>query len=132
MIQAKELRIGNWFQYFSKEYSSGAIYGTIESIYEEGVNVYASSSYDTAYLECERKFIDMHPIPLTPEILEKAGFELFPWGWVKKSSKDFGVRLTVKSFMYEVSGNNPVCLDYLHQLQNLYFSLTGEELNVQL
>jgi hypothetical protein len=71
-------------------------------------------------------------IPLTPEILEKAGFQLFPWGWIKKSKTDFGVRLQVHSFAYEVSGNNPVKLTYLHQLQNLYFALTGEELNVNL
>lgn len=74
------------------------------------------------------KLTDYLPINLMREILIKFGFEAFPWGWVKKSKSDFGVRLRLTSFSYEVSGNNPVSLKYVHQLQNLYFALTGEEL----
>jgi len=71
---------------------------------------------------------ELSPIVLTPEILKKCEFEIYPWGWVKKSSHDFGIRLNLQTFYYAVSGNNPVRLKYLHQLQNLYYVLTGEEL----
>jgi len=80
---------------------------------------------------------DLEPIPLTPEILEKCGFE-------KNEDGDDG-------YYYDLSANGilfiegdkkgycEVFLDmieevrvrYLHQLQNLYFSLTGQELNVK-
>jgi hypothetical protein len=73
---------------------------------------------------------EIHPIPLTKEILLKCGFEILPWGYVKKSSMDFGIRLNLKTFNYEVSGNNSVKIQYLHQLQNLYFALTNEELKI--
>lgn len=108
-MKAEELRIGNWV-------------------------INGSGSYTTVdQMDFEQwTFDNMKPIPLTPEILGKCGFELFPWGWVKKSSNDFGIRLQVHSFSYEVSGNNPVKIKYLHQLQNLYFALTGEELEIKL
>lgn len=68
------------------------------------------------------------PIELTEEILLKCGFE-------EKNSileKD-GIRLFKIRDLY-FRGNFPIKADvrYLHQLQNLYFALTGEELNVQL
>lgn len=80
------------------------------------------------------------PIPLTPEILEKCGF-------VKDEhiQQEFSYILKGASrisFVYYKA--NPSCFSieqdekmidfasgrckYLHQLQNLYFSLTGEEL----
>ena len=64
-----------------------------------------------------------HPIPLTEEWLVKFGFEFkngygykFKFGYISKS--DF-------YWMY-----HGICikLQYVHQLQNLYFSLTGKEL----
>lgn len=106
-MKAEELRIGNWVDCYGEHLQV--------EILEEGCDL-----------------AGIKPIPLTPEILEKAGFELFPWGWVKRASNDFGIRLNVKSFSYEVSGNNPVKLQHLHQLQNLFFILCEEELNVQL
>jgi len=66
------------------------------------------------------------PIQLTPEILEKCGLinnKIFPeieYFTLVDGSLHFEDRYT--------------CVDvkYLHQLQNLYFALTGVELNVQL
>lgn len=137
MIKANELRIGNKFQalripgkpadILTVKYFTEGIFPDMAIIFEEGG--YMGSQVGN--------YVPMVPssaangIPLTQEILEKCGFELFPWGWVKKSTKDFGIRLQVKSFSYEVSGNNPVPLQYLHQLQNLYFALTGEELEIK-
>ena len=81
-------------------------------------------------------------IELTPEILEKCGFVKQNNGWNKnkKSEYDenhFGLfdynfcsgELDLK---YNV-GNGPIpSIKYLHQLQNLYFALTGQELEVKL
>ena len=67
------------------------------------------------------------PIELSVEWLQDFNFTLFPWGWVKKTSSDNGVRITAHSY-FEREGNNPVKIKYVHQLQNLYYALTGEEL----
>lgn len=81
------------------------------------------------------------PIPLTPEILEKAGFEKAFGGY----QKSLGNRVNATRLGY-YERTNEVYIEmtddhyeipaatakYLHQLQNLYFALTGEELNIEL
>lgn len=86
----------------------------------------------------------VQPIPLTPEILEKAGFVVEGTGSVKKYTKlDFeGTGLVTDAEDGVVSvwvqiWSSWEYIDhkarlYLHQLQNLYFALTGEELNIEL
>lgn len=74
----------------------------------------------------------LNPIPLTEEILLKCG--------AKKSDDSFGGYI-----IYYPNGNGmrvknnewssqhlSVKLEYLHQLQNLYFALTNEELKINL
>lgn len=78
------------------------------------------------------------PITLSPEILEKCGFE----------SKDLGVITNYfmrggtfwfsilfdkehKQFMFDSPHYNLI-YKYIHQLQNLYFALTGTELEINL
>ena len=78
---------------------------------------------------------DLHPIPLTPEILEKCGFkklnnawvpidysatDYLKWSFTIWDNKDGTYRYNSAEFIPE--------LKYLHQLQNLYYALTGEEL----
>ena len=77
------------------------------------------------------------PIPLSPEILEKCGFkiggydflfwdngkiELAGLNWADADIPEY----QFVNFRY--SDNGIVSIYYLHQLQNLYYSLTGEEL----
>lgn len=77
------------------------------------------------------------PIPLTPEWLEKLGFEK-----EEKDGKSVGIEkyyvFTNEPFVYNSihgywlhgrhMGIQPT---YLHQLQNLYFALTGKELELK-
>lgn len=83
-------------------------------------------------------------IPLTPEILEKAGFEKhvshsFVGGFSVHYQKDnFALEFNnEKQLEFKVCqrGANALVianLEYLHQLQNLYFTLTGTELTIEL
>lgn len=84
-------------------------------------------------LECSR------PIPLTEEWLIKLGFQsggAKQWLFITLDKKD-------ESYLYfnplgkgiAIDQNGTECsyeieLNYVHQLQNLYFSLTGRELTV--
>ena len=77
------------------------------------------------------------PIPLTEEWLIKFGFRPNKHGYIFDT---FRVKNWVTGFFY---GYIPVFLDgeeediedvqikYVHQLQNLYFALTGEELKIK-
>jgi hypothetical protein len=87
---------------------------------------------------------NIEPIELTPEILEAAGFI----GHYSIYQKDIGVtsssicarqdgnlmEVWIEKYIGEderiVEINTPV--KYLHQLQNLFFALCGEELEIQL
>lgn len=118
MIEAKQIRLGNvynrkhgkgWTMMVIDEYLLGKIF-----------------SGDT--LECSLN--NFESIPLTPLILENCGFSQNNWseggviiyeGWAKDDvllSKDF-----------KLDGHDFPSLKYLHQLQNLYYTFTGQELN---
>ena len=125
MNNANELRIGN---YLSTKEAIG-----ITTVFHIDTD---DDGWRINYLS--GKFYD--PVSLTPEILEKAGFV-----GVKPHDKDIyhynglTVVLTAKKgnlTMWYIEGQEPAELnrntDYLHQLQNLYFALTGGELPITL
>lgn len=117
MIQANELRRGNHFQ--------GVV---VESITRTGINF--TCQYE-GYIE--KPFEELSPIPLTPELLEKCGFEFSEAFFKTYINEPLFLQEEADAF-YMIYSNmriNPKKpLKYLHELQNLYFALTGEELEV--
>lgn len=69
------------------------------------------------------------PIPLTEEWLIKFGFEKTSLHYLKK---DGFIIQSEKDYFECFLGNVVVKLQYLHQLQNLYFALTGGELQINI
>ena len=124
MIKANESRIGNYFKYgngnFKVEYISSVLYFRLD-------NVRNAIS-----------FVEIEPTLLTKEILEKCGFvhtasiyyKHVSEQWLAKVYDDKSVRISFMRFPSE----NFICgiYKYLHQLQNLYFALTGDELEINL
>ncbi len=123
-MNAKELRIGNWLEWDNEYYQIeiGSFYTQLKS--EDG----------------RRLFNEIKPIPLTPEILKKAGFRKINYydgnsfGLKISDSHEFVCNERVFYLACDDSFYNEVLdhIKYLHQLQNLYFALTGEELNIEL
>ncbi len=79
-------------------------------------------------------------IPLTEEWLLKFGFVKYNNNYDKSISKYkkiglglngdrwyYGINIKLSGYYSDMIGY----LDYVHQLQNLYFALTGEELKIQ-
>ena len=98
-MEAKELRIGNWVMGNSKPY-------IITALHFAKFNM----------LQCK-------PIPLTEEWLVKFGFEM-----KRKTFYEFGIYLIgMKNnrWYFITSGIAEIELNHVHQLQNLYFALTG-------
>jgi hypothetical protein len=127
-MKANELRLGNWVK--------GSFLGELckvtqlghekyhEYVGAEGIGFYGQNGFE--------------PIPLTPEILVKAGFEnkssttdyIFEYG-------QFIIGGTRKRLFPSVWGEDGLqdygdLIEYVHQLQNLYFALTGKELTFDL
>jgi len=68
------------------------------------------------------------PIPLTEEILIKCGFQCKPKTLsIVNKSGHCTIELSRGNFTFKHKDGKAV-IKYLHQLQNLYFALTGEEL----
>jgi hypothetical protein len=122
MIDPKELRLDNWVEYTP-------FTGIAEHIQ---INVFnfadLTGQTDAAKPEWKSRY---NPIPLTPEILEKCGFENNGFycthsdPYMEISPSATGFILSVNCSEYEIGET----FNHLHQLQNLYFALTGEELN---
>lgn len=76
-------------------------------------------------------YINHKPIPLTEEWLLKFGFEVYEFDH-KANQYRHGNRLLVirdENCFYDYGAD--ILVKYVHQLQNLYFTLTGEELEVK-
>jgi hypothetical protein len=130
-MNAQELRIGNWVRLGKSNKWSDKYSG-------EYVQVTADC-FGTS--ECGARWIDDYsPIPLTPEILEMAGF-------VKETMNRYAITISNSRYFvwfqlctislqkeYEYSGFTTLVsgIQHLYQLQNLIFALTGTELNIKL
>jgi hypothetical protein len=88
----------------------------------------------------------LKPIPLTEEILLKCGFELnedlgdMKYYQIPNEKRGFGVCFDhdeIVFYLFNIKGITNLIYDesffqHLHQLQNLYFALTGTELEINL
>lgn len=124
MLMANELRIGNWVE-DKKTWQKVQV----EGIQFSGRVVVADSFYDDG-----KRGIEPTPILLTPEILEQCG--LNRWGNEYSDKECFVMEYFKSSNAYHYTAGEGcklgVGFKYLHELQNLYFALTGEELQVAL
>lgn len=131
MIKPNELRIGNALEYF------------VEDSLAESEWILNIVDADDIALACKDEYFNKYyrPIPLTPEILEKCGFEKIEsqkqYGWyISIGNRELCwcyadyISLEFKVGQLDDFGDTikDINCKYLHQLQNLYFALTGEEL----
>lgn len=138
MIQANELRLGNLFAM-----NDFPMY--VEAIFRDTVYLNFEGNEGDVW---EEDIKDLVPIPLTEEILLKAGFEkeseddkygrvfLIPntkyiirvVNYGNPQKVDFGYSL-------EISDNKDWCgikrIYFLHDLQNTIFALTGEDIKIE-
>jgi len=113
-MKANELRIGNYIQF---RHTETPVKITLGDFVRE---------YKNEHLE------DYEPIPLTEEWLVKFGFEsdsyqdMYVLGWLKINCDKTKGKLEL--WIENITGK-VVYIEHVHQLQNLYFALTGEGLN---
>jgi len=100
-MKATELRIGNWVEIQGIQLSQ--VVGQVTRINGKKIGR------------------NLQPIPLTKEWLER-----FNWNPPKDIAVSFS--LTTDEIHFVV-GNYYKKIEHVHQLQNLYFAITGEELN---
>lgn len=116
-----ELRIGNWIV------NPFGTFARIDEIHKDAVKV-GSTVYPL--IHCKK-------IKLTEELLLKCGFEEYMSASDLRISINQGVLMQFHFGINQLEcwiGDEISKTDVvnLHQLQNLYFSLVGEELNIEL
>ena len=137
MIKASELRIGNWVQPFI----------TILNRVTDHKPFQVTGLY---IRQCEAvggENHNAHPVPLTPEWLSKMGFfeqnpqQINPFErhdpiYSIGEDNDWSVKFvhcsyggTIEDYIvFYQSFDSIRTIRYVHELQNLYFAITGEEL----
>ncbi len=137
MISAKELRIGNLVHFNDKLY-----FGQENEVVEIDTICESFITNKTTKNTVPGTYLDYQPIPLTDEWLKKFGFEevlnfdfyksgLSIDGTVVHFSFDFW-RLGLDAYDQDLNDwiEIPKEIKHVHQLQNLYFALTGNELKI--
>ena len=109
-MEAKELRCGNLYNH------NGEIREVTPSTIEE--------VWDAPRSWCK-------PIPLTEEWLERFGAIVFDFDNGQPNQYRIGERLYVIREGKIADYGCSVILNYVHKLQNLYFALTGTELELK-
>lgn len=125
MIPTTSLRLNNLVLVNSKTV------GRVTRIYEDRAQVeYTAISETTGQPYIKRSYIDcqwLEGVPLTNDLLEKLGFtvEYTVGGWWRWQKGDF--RLLDRKLPHD-GPKDPVL--FVHQLQNLYYAITGSELMI--
>lgn len=141
-MEINELRIGNYVKHYDP------INGTnIYKVYR--INDSGSVSLNDKGQLASCTVEDIQPIELTDELLVKIGFEI-QGRYRKFTSYELVIRLSdsIVRIVYIVyNDGNPTIeiitfnehneyrnkdIKYLHQLQNVYYCLTGQELEIEL
>ena len=152
-MKARELRIGNLVT--DEFYDHFKTVHKVESINEKGINLEVTDDGDwpevaSHWIEPECSFDKLRGIPLTEEWLLKFGFFLkeeiddehfFNGALFQDRNSDEFVIHHGEEYHYirDISASSfdgsteyrTTKIQYIHQLQNLYFALTGEELTIK-
>lgn len=120
-MTVSELRIGNW-------------------VAHDGLPFYIRDVEDLRDIERTLKHGTFTRIPLTEEWLLKFGFEDNSYArFYKYVDNEFYITVSFKDYAHTQLSEHPVEVNdyslpldckYVHQLQNLYFALTGKELTI--
>lgn len=129
MVNTNEIRIGNKFFFYKPEINDPQIL-TVKGIMTEEDNITYVYSLEYAPINLPN---GVFGISLSPEILEMCRMDEINIVYVDDSPFDGSIGdykiLEYKSRMKNgFYLSHSTHLQYLHQLQNLYFALTGEEL----
>lgn len=135
-MTANELRIGNYLYYhITDNLDKRKEWDEINAVDAEDILCISNGRAE-----------DLSPIPLTKEWLIRLGFvkhisddnyienNIEDEIYVDSEEEDTYVSLNTKHFatMFSLSGYGGLkYIEYVHQLQNLYFALTGNELKIK-
>lgn len=120
-MNIEELRVGDWI-----------VIDSMNAFEQPNTPLRVSIDMFVALDRMELFKDQLQPIPLSPEILIKAGFFKYNNAYVLKEPSTNMAKFEFsiwENITYNTGEIEPP-FDYVHQLQNLYFALTGKELDI--
>jgi hypothetical protein len=145
-METNELRIGNYVYYEHTTHVVSGVHGNIVYSWwvKDGKPVIEYEAKDSSGTQVENPYMDVvsqyEPIPLTEEWLEKLGltkstldndFEPNEPKWYSWIKGAFNLEIQENSEIWFEVYSHYIHVKWVHQLQNLYFALTGEELTLK-
>ncbi len=138
-MNPSELRRGNLFNpIYRGDEVHLPLTGIILQVMElHTFHVVALLDHQHDYLDHERqkfKYSDMSPIPITAEWLNKFGFR--EASFLQEAISDpnemyYQTTLRMDSQVFTIKSYTRFKYEYVHQLQNIYFALSGKELKLK-
>lgn len=132
-MNATELRIGNlvYVKYTDSNDDEHEATTRVLGVHEEAV------LGDGWRIEVEAVQEDFYecvcePIELTEEVLLKCGFEFSHTIGDERVFSNKKINLLINAYDNNIIKFNVFIIKHLHQLQNLYFALTGEDLEINI
>lgn len=134
MIKAEELRIGNWV--YDGDKTRFPMY--IQTIGEDYVYLNFPGNEGDIW---ESSPEELQGIPLSEELLEKMGFRFNGYGLWSKTANGRKVSINIKrefvaieAFLDRLCDCRCTChgIKYLHDLQNLFYTISRKNLEVKL
>lgn len=133
MIATSDLRLGNWL--YAGERTQFPMY--VQTIGEDYVYLNFNGNEGDAW-ECKPD--DLQGIPITPELLTKLGFsELYGLWRQTMSNRRIAVKIdstfvSIEAFEDRLLDSRCTChgVKYLHQLQNLFKTISKEDYIIEL
>lgn len=138
-MEASELKLGNLVTIDNEESWSelkGKVMSVVSINYNTDLKIFPKSSHHFGLIDIEHlykkeynQFIEfLQPIPLTEEWLVKFGWEKSgEWFYMDYYEMNLNGIFNPSDAHYTIHND----IKYVHQLQNLYFALTGEELKIK-
>lgn len=135
-----DLRIGNYVYYEHTTHIVSGVHGN--RVYswwvKDGEPVIEYETKDISGTQVENPYMDVinqyEPIPLTEEWLLKFEFWTSDWdvhSTLRKQVLDSSLVYDKDNKTFDLGDLLNIKIEYVHQLQNLYFVLTGEELKLK-
>lgn len=134
MIDAKDLRIGNWV--YDGEYTQFPMF--IRTIGEDYVYL---DFYGREGDLWESSPDDLQGIPITEDLLKRMGFTFSGYGIWSKTQQDRHISINISREFVAIEAYKDRLVDsrctchgvkYLHHLQNLFYEISRTELKIDL
>jgi hypothetical protein len=129
-MNKRDLRVGNLVEILTANKKINlptGQFGTIEEIREEKVKIKLRNESSNVVHVFNRKYDTIKPIKLTHDWMLKLGFDEIDNGRYKYWNFDFIFYFYVNGLLESDDLPMFIHYEYVHEIQNLYYDLTGDE-----